>query len=994
MQKQLFKLFFLCVLSAILYGAAAVAQPENGYYSNQTKLVSQQIDLLKSRLAQTQNELKTLQKQQDSLGLMAPERITKQTLGQIGLDISVAKSNLDSINIELTECQQAVSRLEKDTQELQNQLNVANIFGLKIARNGLPDVNYLRQQLEDETALLQLEKARANYLLQLQTVADNTLKLQKIKYARIETLFKSQSIILLKEQQAKSESSFEQQQSTWLQRLNTLEIQLGQLEKSKQFDKNTYDKLQNDIFYVNENVNFTYIEMLIARYQEQIQQLKVSIAHSNSISLLNKASDQAQQLGKQLTRLNLLINGRVDILDKRKNYFTQFGQTPDAYQTEFANLNDQYKLALTKIADLNTNLAAFRVSLDQALQHELSARQGLPGFGAKAWLDLGAELVLVPSLTFQIFKSISYEVLNAIGEISLFGWMIFFILQATWVTIFVVLNNYLRRVVVGIPDHEFGHINLKWLSIKLVHRNLIDVAVIGNIFWVFSFFAVPLQNFIILLNFALVWIFFKIFLVLARLCLVETVHDRAGHDVRLYNQLKWIFLGGGIVTALTVFFHQLPLIYEVKDLFDRLFLLFLLISSLFLLKQWQLVPGLILPYIDTRRTYLRRIVLLLGLLIPLLILVNSIVGLFGYVNLILTISWYEGVFIFVLVGYLLLRGLLHEGMEHVSKILIRHVTNGWLWTEAFLKPVDRVLRIMLFLSAWLVLFLLYGWDQQSPAVERLTKLLHYHLAEIFGTNITLLSVIELVVIVSLLYWLARWTREFMYRLLRTKDLGLRNSIAILTQYAMIVIGLFIGLRFIGIDFRALTVVATAFAFGVGLGLRDLVNNFACGFLLLLERPLRVGDIVSVNGYEGDVMHIGGRSVTVRTWDHMEVIVPNAEIFSKSFTNWTAKDNIIRSVFAVKIHEGDPVKVQELIYQVLDKHKDVLKDPVPEVYLKELAEGLVEFEVRFYLNIRQVKSRIGLRSEILMAVWDTFEKHAVKTPYPHREIHYVHEGAPK
>lgn len=196
MQKQLFKLFFLCVLSAILYGAAAVAQPENGYYSNQTKLVSQQIDLLKSRLAQTQNELKTLQKQQDSLGLMAPERITKQTLGQIGLDISVAKSNLDSINIELTECQQAVSRLEKDTQELQNQLNVANIFGLKIARNGLPDVNYLRQQLEDETALLQLEKARANYLLQLQTVADNTLKLQKIKYARIETLFKSQSIIL------------------------------------------------------------------------------------------------------------------------------------------------------------------------------------------------------------------------------------------------------------------------------------------------------------------------------------------------------------------------------------------------------------------------------------------------------------------------------------------------------------------------------------------------------------------------------------------------------------------------------------------------------------------------------------------------------------------------------------------------------------------------------------------------------------------------------
>jgi potassium efflux system protein len=993
MSKQLlnFKIICFLVLSFLLLSSTSIAQElipaENTFYSNQTKLVLQQIDLLKNRLAQAKNDLQKLQKQHDALRVITIDRLNKKMLGKTALDIAIAKSNLDSINIELTECQQAANRIEKDSEELQNQLNALNIFGLKIAHTSSANIPYLNQEISAQADLLKLEKSRLSYLLQLQSIAENMLQLNKANYARIESLLKSQTILVLKEQQAKTELNFEQQQSNWLQRLNTLETQLVHLEKAKQLDKTAYSKIQNDIFYINENVNFTYLQMLIARYQEQIEQLKVSIARGNSITLLNKVNEQAQLLGKQLARVNLLLKGRLEILEKRKSYFVHSGLSITAYQASFNALQEQYEGALDDVANLNQSLAAFRVTLDHALQQELSARQGLPGFAVKAWLDLGGEILLVPSLGFQVFKSIGYAVFTAIEKMSLLGWVILLLLEIVWATIFLFMSYFLRRIVVGIPDHEFGHINLKWLSIKLLHRNLIDFFIIINIFWLFAFFGVPTQNFIILINLSLVWLFFKSIIVMARLCLVETVHDRAGHDVRLYHQLKWVFIMGGAVTAFTVFMHQLPVIYEVKDLFDRLFLLFLLIASIFLLKQWDLVPGLVLPYIDERRTYFRRVIRLLGLLIPLILLVNSIIGLFGFLNLIQTISWYEGVFVCVLVVYLILRGLLNDGMEWVSKILIRHVTNGWLWTEAFLKPVDRVLRIMLFLSAWVFLFLLYGWDQQSPVVERLNKLLHYHLVEVLNTSITPFSVIEITVIISLLYWAARWTREFMYRLLsRTKDLGLRNSIAILTQYAMIVIGVFIGLRLIGIDFRALTVVATAFAFGVGLGLRDLANNFACGFLLLIERPVRVGDIISINGCEGEVTHIGGRAVTVRTWDHMEVIVPNAEIFSKSFTNWTAKDSIVRTVISIKINRHDsPHDVQAVIYQVLTQHKDVLVDPVPEVFLKELADGMVEFEVRYFINLRQVKSRLGLRSEILMAIWEAFERHGIQPPYPHHEI---------
>lgn len=979
------------LLLLAFFGAGPMSYAESisseaGLYPDKTKLVMQQTDLLKTRLAEAETEFHDLLKQQNTAVLNA-DHVSKQWLDEAGLNVAMAKSNLDSIGIELTESQQAVVRLEKDTQEIENQLNVFNVFGVKVARSGSSDPSYLRQELDRQHELLGLEKTRVNDLLKLQSYADSVLQLYKAKYARIDSMLKSQTVLLLKEQQARTELSFEQQQSAWLRQLNDLKTQLTHSGKDKKLSKSTLHQLHDEIFYVNENVNLTYLQMLMARYQDQLQQLKISVAHGGSITFFNKATDQAQLLGKQLTRLNALLTERVGLLKKRQHYFLETG-SEEKSQEQFARLDGQYKDALAQVADLTQSLTVLRANLDQALQQELSSRQGLPGFAVEAWIDVGGELLILPNLAFQVFKSLSYGVLKGFGTVDAWGWLFLLVLQTLWVAIFVFLNTFLKRIVVGIPDHEFGHINPKWLFIKLLHRNLIDIAVIGNFCWLLSFLGMPAQNFMIWINLALVWLFFKALIMIARLCLVETVHDRAGHDVRLYHKLKWIFLTGGIVTALTVFMHQLPVIYEVKDLFDRVLLLFLLVASIFLLKQWQLVPSLILPHIDEQRTYLKRVIVLLGLLIPLILLVNSVIGLFGYVNLILTVSWYESIFILVLVGYLLLRGLLNEAMEWVSKILIRHVTNGWLWTEAFLKPIDRVLHIFLFLFAWAMLFLFYGWDQQSPVVERLNTLLHYRLVDVLNTPITPLSIIELAIVIYLLYWAARWTREFVYRMLlsRTKDLGLRNSLAILSQYAMIVVGVFVGLRLLGIDFRALTVVATAFAFGVGLGLRDLFNNFASGFLLLLERPLRVGDIISINGCEGDVTHIGGRAVTIRTWDHMEVIIPNAEIFSKSFTNWTAKDNIIRTVLMIKMDRQDnPHTIRKIIYDVLERHKDVLPDPVPEVFMKELIDELMEFEVRYYTNLRQIKSRASLRSEVLLDIWDAFEKHGIKPPYPHHEV---------
>ena len=701
---------------------------------------------------------------------------------------------------------------------------------------------------------------------------------------------------------------------------------------------------------------------------------------------------------KQVNRLDAVLKTRMSVLDRHVTYLS-LRQHKDAtlgeYIRRLRSLKDRYQTSDDTLLSLSKNLAAFRVTVDKALQVELSSRQGLPNLGYKSMLNLGKEMLLVPGLTYQIMKSLYANVIGAFQSTGLLMWSCFAIAEFAWIFTFVTLGR-LLTILLARPSSWRDKINSKWLSLQCLHRNLIDFALIGNVLGALFFFDVPIQHYMFIVYFSLAWLVYKSIITVTRLCLVETTHDATGHDVRLYRRLKWFIFAGGLITGMTVFVHQLPLIYDIKAISNQLFLFLLMMVSILLLRSWDVVPNLILSGMQDRHPYLQKSIRLIWFLIPILMLGNSVIGLLGFVNLIMTVAWYEGIFLIVLIGYLILRGLLSDGMELLSRLLIQYVHNGWLWMEAFLKPIDKILRIALFLVGWAVLFLLYGWDKQSPIVVRLMGLLQYKLVHALNTNITPLTIIELCFMVSIFYWTAKWTREFVYRLLmsRTTDMGIRNSIAILSQYVVVLVGAVICLRVLGIDMSALAFVASMFAFGIGFGLRDLANNFVCGFLILLERPLRVGDIVDINGIEGEVSNIGSRAVTVKTWDHMELVVPNAEIFNKAFTNWTARDNTVRTIVTIKIsRHDDPHAVRDIIHHVLTMQKEILKDPAAEVFLKDMSDILMEFELRYFVNIRLVKSRMSVASSVLMNIWDEFAKHGIKPPYPQQEIFIRGEGSP-
>lgn len=172
----------------------------------------------------------------------------------------------------------------------------------------------------------------------------------------------------------------------------------------------------------------------------------------------------------------------------------------------------------------------------------------------------------------------------------------------------------------------------------------------------------------------------------------------------------------------------------------------------------------------------------------------------------------------------------------------------------------------------------------------------------------------------------------------------------------------------------------------------MANNYFSGVLLLMERPYRRGDVVKLGEFEGEVVHQGMRSTTIRTWDHMEVIVPNSEMFTKAFVNWTHQDSMVRSVIKINVNRDDnPHFIQQLVCEVLAEHPVVLENPQPAVLMREISDSLVQMEVRYFMIISAEQSRIITRSEVLFSIWDCFKKHGIHPPYQHYDLRLREQG---
>ena len=261
--------------------------------------------------------------------------------------------------------------------------------------------------------------------------------------------------------------------------------------------------------------------------------------------------------------------------------------------------------------------------------------------------------------------------------------------------------------------------------------------------------------------------------------------------------------------------------------------------------------------------------------------------------------------------------------------------------------------------------------------------------KIGNVPVTPLFVIKVVVYIVLLALTAHLGRKIMRdRILKqtTLDEGLQYAVAAGTAYVIFFVGATIGLQSLGIDLSSLAFLGGAIGLGIGVGLQAVVNNFVSGLILLMERPIKVGDRVEIEDLSGDVVQIAARSTWVRTNDNVVIIVPNSEFTTQRVTNWTANDRSVRLKLQVGTsYDSDPEEVRRLLLQVADEHPDVLPDPSPDVIFTDFGDSSLDFELRVWTT-NQVRTPQILKSDLYFAIFKLFKQKNIELPFPQRDLH--------
>jgi small-conductance mechanosensitive channel len=236
------------------------------------------------------------------------------------------------------------------------------------------------------------------------------------------------------------------------------------------------------------------------------------------------------------------------------------------------------------------------------------------------------------------------------------------------------------------------------------------------------------------------------------------------------------------------------------------------------------------------------------------------------------------------------------------------------------------------------------------------------------TDITVFTLIKLSISALVLWFVAgRFSRWTLDRLLGRTHMqrGQRLAIAGLVHYAVLIFGAVVILQNAGIELTAFAIVGSALGVGVGFGLQNIISNFISGLIVLLERPIEIGDRIEVSGVEGVVTEVGARRTTVVTPDRIAILVPNQKFITDNVTNYLYLKQSVRLRVPLPIAGGQDIRRIEALLLEAAKQTDVLPDPPPEVAITSLATSAVGLELWAWYDGRTFD-----RSEILGRVYFT------------------------
>jgi small-conductance mechanosensitive channel len=263
------------------------------------------------------------------------------------------------------------------------------------------------------------------------------------------------------------------------------------------------------------------------------------------------------------------------------------------------------------------------------------------------------------------------------------------------------------------------------------------------------------------------------------------------------------------------------------------------------------------------------------------------------------------------------------------------------------------------------------------------------------SRITVWSVLKLLFTLTLFMlvaaWISRWVERRVKRL-TSVAMSTRIGISKFANAFLIGLSILIGLNAAGVDLTALTVLTGAVGLGLGFGLQSIAANFVSGFVLLMDRSIKPGDVISLSGQSGTstenfgwVQELRGRYVVVRDRDGVEMLVPNQQLISNAVINWSYTDPRIRLKLPIRIsYRDDPELALKILLDACEGQARVLREPAPVSRLMHFSDSGIELELRFWISDPQ-EGVNNVRSEVNRAIWRLFKEHHITIPMAQREI---------
>ncbi len=258
-----------------------------------------------------------------------------------------------------------------------------------------------------------------------------------------------------------------------------------------------------------------------------------------------------------------------------------------------------------------------------------------------------------------------------------------------------------------------------------------------------------------------------------------------------------------------------------------------------------------------------------------------------------------------------------------------------------------------------------------------------------GIEVTIgqISLTLLVVLLGLLFikFLQRLLGRWMTR--SNVDANVAQTIQRVVFWALLVVLFITALGMLRIPITALAFISGAVAIGIGFGAQNILNNLISGWILMSERPVRIGDFVEIDDSRGVVESIGNRSTRIRRVDGVHLLVPNSQMLERMVVNWTLIDRKFRSLVRVGVVYGSPVRrVEELLLQAAREHKETLTEPAPLVMFEDFGDNALVFDLFFWCEAGAERDLRVIRSDIRFRIDELCRENDIVIAFPQRDVH--------